>query len=119
MDTRLALLIDYVQVKGFPKSTAPLLHELLKVTSRDGKIVVNAALKREISGKIQITVGSIDNLISKMSEERLLLRIDRGMYEPVSELKSLFQESDVLEMTIIYSDDEKQITIQGGKGKWV
>ncbi|MDN5371742.1 MAG: hypothetical protein PWR19_788 [Carnobacterium sp.] len=117
MDTRLALLTDYMQVKGFPKSTAPLLHELLKVTSGDGRIVVNAALKREISGKIQISVGSIDNLISKMSEERLLIRVDRGMYEPISELKNLFQKSNIIGMSIIYSDDEKQITIQGGKIK--
>lgn len=117
MDTRLTFLTDYVQVKGFSKGVVSLLNELLKVMNADGKIIVNAALKREISSKIQITVGSIDNLILKMNDEGLLHRIDRGMYEPIYELKQAVQQSDAIEMTIVYTDVGKQIMITGGNNK--
>ena len=117
MDRRLAFLMDYVQISGFSKSVVSLLHELLKNMNQDGKIVVNAALKREISEKIMITVGSIDNLIGKMREEGLLNRLDRGMYEPSKELKQIMKEPETLEMTIVYSDEGKRIIVNGGNGK--
>lgn len=117
MDRKLACLADYVQVNGFSKSVVSLLHELLKNMNQDGKIVANAALKRDISKKIQITVGSIDNMIGKMIEEGLLTRLDRGMYEPSRELKQIMQVSETLEMTIVYTDEDKRIIVNGGNGK--
>lgn len=117
MDKWLAFLKDYVQVNGYSKSVVSLLHELLKNMNQDGKIVVNAALKRDISKKIQITVGSIDNMIGKMIEEGLLNRLDRGMYEPSGELKQIMQVSEILEMTIVYTDEGKRIIVNGGNGK--
>lgn len=117
MDRWLAFLTDYVQVNGYSKSVVSLLYELLKNMNQDGKIVVNAALKRDISKKIQITVGSIDNMIGKMIEEGLLNRLDRGMYEPSKELKQIMQESEPLEMIIVYSDEGKRIIVNGGKGR--
>ena len=117
MDRWLAFLTDYVQINGYSKSVVSLLHELLKNMNQDGKIVVNAALKRDISKKIQITVGSIDNMIGKMIEEGLLNRLDRGMYEPVADLKKMMQASEALEITIIYTDEGKRIIVNGGKGK--
>lgn len=117
MDRRLAFLTDYVQVNGFSKSIVSLLHELLKNMNQDGKIVVNAALKRDISKKIQITVGSIDNMMGRMIEEGLLSRLDRGMYEPSRELKQMMQELGTLEMTIVYSDEGKRIIVNGGNGR--
>ena len=117
MDRWLAFLTDYVQVNGYSKSVVSLLYELLKNMNQDGKIVVNAALKRDISKKIQITVGSIDNMIGKIIEEGLLNRLDRGMYEPSKELKQITQESETLEMIIVYSDEGKRIIVNGGKGR--
>ena len=117
MDRWLAFLTDYVQVNGYSKSVVSLLYELLKNMNQDGKIVVNAALKRDISKKIQITVGSIDNMIGKIIEEGLLNRLDRGMYEPSKELKQIMQESETLEMIIVYSDEGKRIIVNGGKGR--
>lgn len=117
MDRKLACLVDYVQVNGFSKSVVSLLHELLKNMNQDGKIVANAALKRDMSKKIQITVGSIDNMIGKMIEEGLLTRLDRGMYEPSRELKQIMQVSETLEMTIVYTDGGKRIIVNGGNGK--
>lgn len=117
MDRKLACLADYVQVNGFSKSVVSLLYELLKNMNQDGKIVVNAALKRDISKKIQITVGSIDNMIGKMIEEGLLNRLDRGMYETSGELKQIMQVSVALEMTIVYTDEGKRIIVNGGYSK--
>lgn len=117
MDRRVAFLTDYVQISGFSKSVVSLLHELLKNMNQDGKIVVNAALKREISKKIQISVGSIDNMIGKMIEEGLLNRLDRGMYEPIEEMKQMMQASEELIMTIAYTDEGKRIIVNGGNSK--
>lgn len=115
MDKILLLLADYIQIRGLTKSFAPLLDELIRVKNQDGKIIVNASLKRDIGSRIKATVGSIDNMITRLVEAEILIRIDRGMYAVSSELEELSYE-DINEMTITYNNDKtKNIKINGGK----
>lgn len=116
MDKILLLLSDYIQVRGLSKAFAPLLYELINVKNKDGRIIVNASLKRDIGSRIKSTVGSIDNMITRLIEAEILIRIDRGMYVVSSELEDLnVMDKDGIGMTIRYNDEIKNIKINGGK----
>lgn len=113
------IIKDYILVKGLTKGFAPLLSELIKLQNIDGKIIINAALKRDIGLTINSTVGSIDNMITKLVEKGVIIRLDRGMYVLSDEVKSInYEEKDDLQMKVTYKDNSKDITI-GGINKWV
>lgn len=115
MDKILVLLTDYIQIKGLTKSYAPLLYELIRVRNKDGKIIVNASLKRDIGSRIDATVGSIDNMITKFVESGILLRLDRGMYTVCNELNGLDHDGkDDIKMKVTYNEGTKTIIINGG-----
>ncbi|MGK0466392.1 hypothetical protein [Clostridium sp.] len=114
--TLLLLLEDYIQLRGLTKSFTPLLYELISIRNRDGKIIVNASLKRDIGTRIKATVGSIDNMITRLVEAEILIRIDRGMYAFSSELVGLsYMDEDTIKMTITYNNENKNIEINGGE----
>lgn len=116
--TLLLLLEDYVQLRGLTKSFAPLLYELISAGSRGGKIIVNASLKRDMGSRIKATVGSIDNMITRLVEAEILIRIDRGMYAVSGELEGVsYKAEDTIKLTITYNNEEKNIKINGGKNK--
>jgi len=116
MDKILLLLTDYIQIKGLTKSFAPLLFELISVKNKDCKIIVNASLKRDIGSRIKATVGSIDNMFTRLVEVGILIRLDRGMYAVNSELEGLsYEDIDNIHMKITYNDKTKNIEIDGGK----
>jgi hypothetical protein len=118
MDKLGGLLTDYVQVKGLTKSYAPILYELISIKNKDSKIIVNASLKRDIGMRINATVGSIDNMLTRFIEAGILIRIDRGMYIVSNELERLsFKSENRIEMKIVYIGETKNITINGGKIK--
>ncbi len=116
MDKVLTCLIDYVHVKGLTRSFALLLIELLSFKNKNGKIVINASLKRDIGHRINASVGSIDNMITKLVETAILLRIDRGMYMFSEELDGFtYADKSDIEMKITYNDKAKKIKIIGGR----
>jgi len=116
MDKILQLLADYIQIRGLTKGFTPLLYEIISTKNQDGKIIVNASLKRDIGSRIKATVGSIDNMITRLVEAEILIRIDRGMYVVSGELEELsYKDEDIIEMTITYNNDKtKNIKINGG-----
>lgn len=116
MDKILLFLSDYIQIKGLTKSFVPLLFELISIKNKDNKIIVNASLKRDIGSRINATIGSIDNMITRLVDVGILSRVDRGMYTVNSELKDLsYKGKDNIQMKITYDDVSKRIEINGGK----
>lgn len=79
---------DYVKVyldnilylKDLPKGMNTVLYALLKRIGYNNQLVLNAALKRQISEEIGLSVKSIDNSITKFVKGELLIRQDRGLY---------------------------------------
>ena len=116
MRDNLIVLEDYLLLKGLTKSFAPLLKELLLAINRKNQIVLNASLKRNIGRVINVTVGSIDNMITKLVNQKILIRIDRGLYEVNQELNEVdILDNGIILMTVAYNK-KKEIKIeQGGK----
>lgn len=106
-----AYLKDYLVLANLSKSYAPLLRELIGNKNQDGHIFINSALKRVLSEKLDMAVGSIDNAITKLVEGGILIRIDRGMYivnRDIVDLSNL-KEGQNLTITINYSDNGREV----------
>jgi hypothetical protein len=106
-----AYLKDYLVLANLSKSYAPLLRELIGNKNQDGHIFINSALKRVLSEKLDMAVGSIDNAITKLVEGGILIRIDRGMYivnRDIVDFCSL-KEGENLMISINYSDNGREI----------
>ena len=106
-----AYLKDYLLLANLSKSYAPLLRELIENKNQNGHIFINSALKRVLSEKLDMAVGSIDNAITKLVEGGILIRIDRGMYivnRDIVDFCSL-KKGESLMISINYSDKGREI----------
>ncbi len=114
MDAVDMLLKDYLMLMGLPKSYGPLLKTLLKNQTNNNLIPLNSALKRIISKEINKTAGSLDNMITKLVENDILIRIDRGLYKLNSELIKIskLNNKEGAMLKVLYFQGHKQIQIK-------
>jgi hypothetical protein len=116
MKNELIVLEDYLLLKGLTKSFAPLLKEILLTVNRKNQIVLNASLKRSIGKTIDATVGSIDNMITKLVNHKVILRVDRGLYQINQELENInISDEGIFMMTVTYNKNKEIKIQQGGK----
>jgi len=73
-------LQDICKLNDIPKTGSKLLNELLKYTSYDNKILLPSAIKKEIAKKLDTTVGTLDNALSKLTKKEILRREGTGVY---------------------------------------
>lgn len=106
-----AYLKDYLALANLSKSYASLLRALIENENQDGYIFVNSALKRILSEKLDMAIGSIDNVITKLVESEILIRVDRGMYianKDIANFRSIRKGQDI-KIIISYSDNGRKI----------
>jgi|GEM_PF-2638396 len=116
MKDNLMIIEDYLLLKGLTKSFAPLLKEILLSINRKKQIVLNASLKRRMGSTIDATVGSIDNMITKLVNQKVLIRIDRGLYVINKELNMIdILDNGIIIMTVAYNKSKEIKIEQGGK----
>jgi len=73
-------LQDICKLNDIPKTGSKLLNELLKYTSYNNKILLPSAIKKEIAKKLDTTVGTLDNALSKLTKKEILRREGTGVY---------------------------------------
>lgn len=74
-------LEDISRLYKLPSGTDKLLLELIKRMNYEGKIYVNAGLKKEIMSELGITnIRSINNNLSKFCKADVLARVGQGTY---------------------------------------
>lgn len=107
------IIEDYLLVKGLSKSFAPLIGELFRALTRDYIIIINSSLKREISLNINGTLRTIENMITKLVESEILIRIDRGRYRFTNEINAITNENyKKAILTVNYNQVTKTIKIE-------
>lgn len=107
------IIEDYLMVKGLSKSFAPLIGELFRALTRDDIIIINSSLKREMSMNINGTLRSIENMITKLVESEILIRIDRGRYRFTNEINAITNENyKKAILTVNYNQVTKTIKIE-------
>jgi hypothetical protein len=73
-------LADITYLNSLPKSISGVLYELLQYMDYQGRIILNAGLKREIAARINTSVQHIENSLTKFSKKEILIRKDTGIY---------------------------------------
>jgi len=73
-------LEDISYLNKLPKGTDSIIYELLKYINYKQEIYINAHLKKQIAENLNMKLQSINNSISNLTKEEVLIRIDRGVY---------------------------------------
>jgi hypothetical protein len=73
-------LQDICKLNDLPKTSSKLLNELLKYSNYENLILLPAGIKKEIAKKLDTTVATLDNALSKLTKKEVLKREGTGMY---------------------------------------
>ncbi|OUL08995.1 hypothetical protein B0533_06190 [Sedimentibacter sp. SX930] len=108
----LAYARDLFQLKGIQQSFAAVLIEMMKKANNDQQIVLNSTIKKQIAERTKLTKGYIDNAITKLVAEGVLLREDRGVYrvdESYFPVK-IMSTTETIVLNVSYRHHSKKIT---------
>ena len=91
--------------------TDPVLNELLKLMNYRNEIVLNSALKKRMAVELEISPRTIDNALSLLSKNGVILRKDTGLYLGNPHLfgKGEWRDIRELRMTVIFNKEGKKI----------
>jgi hypothetical protein len=108
-------LEDVLGLYGMSKNLACLLIELIMYSKEEETLILNGYVKKNIAEKSNMSIGTIDNALSKWNEVGLLERLDRGTYilHPVlREARKLFESNSKATLKIIYHEKNRVITLE-------
>ncbi|WP_034550999.1 hypothetical protein [Carnobacterium funditum] len=106
-------LKDIMLLHDLPKKHSKLLFELWIMSKSRTKLVLNSYVKSKLANKLKITVGTLNNILTKMIEEKLIFKTNKGTYQ----VSSLLDEINVIsnqgyaELRIMYQIGKKKIII--------
>jgi len=71
---------DLCKLNDIPKTGNDVLNELLALTDYRNEIVLNGGVKKRIIDSLKIKKGSLDNNLSKLTKQGILMRVGQGIY---------------------------------------
>lgn len=72
---------DLCKLKDIPKNSNSILLELLNYTNYENEIYLNIGIKRRIVDKLDTTIQTLNNAISKLTKEEIIKRVDTGIFK--------------------------------------
>ncbi|SEK78226.1 hypothetical protein SAMN04488700_0144 [Carnobacterium iners] len=105
-------LKDIMLLHDLPKKHSKLLFELWIKDQNDRKLVLNSYVKNKLANKLRISVGTLNNILTKMIEEKLIFKINNGTYQ----VSSLLDEINTI---VSKGYVEIKIKYQIGKKKFI
>jgi len=73
-------LQDINKIFDLPKGCSPVLYEILKQMTYDGKIVLNKYVKEECATAAKIALSSFNNCLTDLVKKDILKRLGTGTY---------------------------------------
>jgi len=107
-------LADISYLNHLPKGTDVIIYELLKYINYEHQIIINQHIKKNIAEKLCVGVGHINNSITTLSKNEIIIRIDRGVYEINSYIfgkgswKDIIKHRKGLKLEIFYNHQQKR-----------
>jgi hypothetical protein len=97
-------LQDIIYLHDMPTSYHAVLYELLKIMDFENMISITLGWKKRTSLKLDLNVGTISNIITKLCKSRILERTDVGDYRANPSLFAKGKWIDIykLRLTIDY-----------------
>lgn len=98
-------------LSDLPKGLNSILYAFLKRMSYGNQLVINAAVKRQITGEIKLSKSSIDCAITKFVKGGILKRIDTGLYLVNPHLFGKGEWKDIakIRLEVAFSDEGKTV----------
>ena len=106
-------LEDYCVLKDLGKQYASLIYNLLYEKNLRNEIVLNSSNKRNIAKTIDVTLGSLNNMITTLTDEGVLVREKRGLYRLNDDIKfaDVKFNNEVI-MNISYKKNHRTINVR-------
>lgn len=104
-------LEDLSYLANLPKSSGSVLFSIAKRMGYDNKVVLVKPIKTEIAKENEITLNSLDNIITRLKRSEILLSVDRSVYtiNPYYIGKGYWKDIKKLRMEIEYSSQGRSI----------
>ena len=102
-------LEDIAYFHRLPKGMPNFIYELLPLVNYQHQIVINKYIKDGIAKKLDVSNGYIDNSLSKLVKEEILIRVGRGTFELNSFLfgkgkwKDIIKHRKSLKLEVFYN----------------
>lgn len=114
---------DYVKIyikhinylNNLPNGLDEIIYALLKKINYQNQIVINSAIKRQIANELGKTFNTINQYITKLVKNDILIRVDTGIYylNPIfygkGSWKEILELRKELEISIEYKENQYTI----------
>ena len=110
---------DIAYLNNLPSGTDKIIYALLPYVNYNQEIYVNSHNKKIIAEELGVSVGHVNNRISKLSQLEVLVRIDRGVYELNTYLfgkgkwKDILEHRNDLKIQVFYDWKHGRTTVVG------
>jgi hypothetical protein len=115
---------DYIKIyikhinylSNLPSGLEGLIYELIKCMSYGNKIVINSFIKRDIAIKLDKTFNTVNQYITKLVDNKILIREGRGVYylNPIfygkGKWKDIVELREKLKVSVVYEDGKYVIS---------
>lgn len=110
-------LEDILLLCGIPRKQSKLLFTLWKMSKSNAMLVLNPYVKEKIAKQSGITVGTLNNKLTKMKESNLLFKTSNGNYElsPILDNIITLSEEKKVVLTVVYQNGKKEIIMDEQK----
>jgi len=116
-DNYIKLYIKHINIiRDLPLGLEGIICELIKCMNYGNKIVVNSHIKREIAESLGKSFNTVNQYITKLVDNKILIREGRGVYylNPMlygkGKWKEISELRKKLEINIQYDEDKYIIT---------
>ena len=105
-------LEDIAYFHKLPKGMPNFIYELLPLTNYEHQIAITKYQKDKIADKLGVSIGYIDNSLTKLVKEEILIRVGRGTFELNSYLfgkgswKDILKHRNSLKLEVFYQYQE-------------
>jgi len=109
------IIKDYLLLNDLNEQHSEFLFLCIEEMNKNGEFILNAAIKRRMIVKLRVKLGSLNNVITKLINQKVLIRIDRSIYKVCEDLEQIIQsEKEIINLVLRYEKEDRQILITEG-----
>lgn len=107
-------LTDIARLNDLPKGANQILLQFLKLMVYDNTFTINSYHKKNIAEKLNTTIATINNTLTKLTQEGVITRISSGVYmfNPYLFGKGKWKDINALRVTIKYDGNGRHFQLE-------
>ncbi len=106
---------DYLLLHDLNDQYSEFIFLCIKEMNKNNEVILNAAIKKRIIEKLDIKIGSLNNMITRLVNEGIIIRTDRSVYRLANELEMmLMTENEIAKIVLCYKKEDRTIKVEVG-----